>query len=94
MPPPTKVTECHVTVSPDLAVGTFANAFRVIHDVGAEYFLDFLVYSATDGQAKVVSRVRVHEHFLGLIHERMGAVVQGVLDAQLVRAHGPKEDMN
>jgi len=52
--------------------GAFANAFRVVDEVGPDCFLDFLVYSAAEGAATVVARVRVRRDFLGAIRERLG----------------------
>ena len=50
--------------------GVFANAFRLSSD-GAEILLDFCVYSETENQAKVVSRVRISSGFLTTIHKKI-----------------------
>jgi len=63
--------ECLVTVPPGIAVGEYANAFRVVHDQGAEWFLDFLAFSESEHTAKVVARIRVQEPFLDSIQNRL-----------------------
>ena len=55
----------------DARFGEFANAFRIIPDVGDDVFLDFCVYSASDNRAKVVSRLRVSRDFLPLVIDRL-----------------------
>jgi hypothetical protein len=55
----------------DLTVGVFANAFRVVHDSGNDWFLDFLAFSASENTAQVVSRVRVTEPFLESVCRRL-----------------------
>ena len=53
-----------VEVPAELATGTYSNAFRVVEEAGPDCFLDFLVYSANEKCAKVVSRVRVRRAFI------------------------------
>ena len=67
--------ECPVVVPPNLAVGEYANAFRIVHDSGTEWFLDFLVFSESENTAKVVSRTRVQEAFLGAVQLRLNATM-------------------
>lgn len=45
-------------------LGEFANAFRVFDLPGTHCFLDFLVYSARENHARVVSRVFVAKRLL------------------------------
>jgi hypothetical protein len=52
--------------------GSFANAFRVVEEVGPDCFLDFMVYSAAEQEATVVARVRVRRDFLPAIKEKLG----------------------
>jgi len=61
-----------VKVEPEVKFGVFANAFRIVEEVGEDCFLDFMVYSAQEEEAVVVSRVRVRRDFLPAICERLG----------------------
>jgi len=63
--------ELDVEVPADLATGTFSNAFRVVEEAGPDCFLDFLVYSANEQRAKVVSRVRVRRAFIDAVRETL-----------------------
>jgi hypothetical protein len=63
--------ECPVMISSELTVGVFANAFRVVHDAGNDWFLDFLTFSASENTAQVVSRVRVTEPFMDSVRMRL-----------------------
>lgn len=66
-----------VKVLPDIKFGQFANAFRVVEEVGTDCFLDFMVFSVQANEAIVVARVRVCRDFLPQIRETMQeAVVQ------------------
>ena len=69
---------CKVTVPDHVAVGEFANAFRVVHDVGVEWFLDFLAFSPSAKAAKLVARVRVQQAFLPQIQQTLGATMQQI----------------
>lgn len=75
---PQQRQECLVVVDdPDVRLGTFANAFRVVRGGGdEEALLDFLVYSSHEGTAAVQSRVRVSREFLQPIYEALEAVLQ------------------
>jgi hypothetical protein len=55
--------------------GTFANAFRVVEEVGPDCFLDFMVYSHEADEATVVARVRVRREFVGEIRTQLGAAL-------------------
>lgn len=61
-----------VKVEPEVKFGEFANAFRVVEEIGEDCFLDFMVYSAQEEEARVVSRIRVRRDFLEAICERLG----------------------
>lgn len=63
--------ECPVMISPELTVGVFANAFRIVHDSGSDWFLDFLTFSASENTAQVVSRVRIVEPFMDSVRRRL-----------------------
>lgn len=63
--------DMNIKVLPDIRFGQFANAFRVVEEVGQHCFLDFLVYSATENEATVIARVRVQRDFLPAICEKM-----------------------
>lgn len=71
-----------VRVPPDIQVGVFANAFRLLQDSGNEWFLDFLVHSATEGKATVVARIRVQEAFLPSIRDRLATTLKEVVTAR------------
>jgi hypothetical protein len=60
-----------IKVDEDLRFGSFANAFRVVEEVGPDCFLDFMVYSAVEDEATVVSRVRVRRDFIPAIRNKM-----------------------
>lgn len=65
-----------IIVPSRLKMGTFVNAFRVLPDVGDEFFLDFCVYSQQEKEATLISRLRVHKAFLGLILEHLDQTFQ------------------
>lgn len=64
-------TDLEVELPLDLATGTYSNAFRVVEEAGPDCFLDFLVYSANEQRAKVVSRVRVRRAFIEAVRETL-----------------------
>lgn len=65
--------DCPVNVSSEKEMGEFANAFRILKDVGSEWFLDFLIYSERENTATVVARIRVQEGMLKAIRDRLVA---------------------
>ena len=65
-----------VNVTEDVKFGEFANAFRVVEEVGPDCFLDFMVYSAAEKEATVVSRVRVRREFLPSIRETLSDAME------------------
>jgi hypothetical protein len=65
----------NVKVDTQLKYGTFANAFRIVEETGPDCFLDFMVYSASEEEATVVSRVRVRRQFLAEIRSQLGAAL-------------------
>jgi hypothetical protein len=67
--------DCDVAVPDSMALGVYANAFRIVGEVGHDCFLDFAVYSADKQRAEVVARVRVHRSFLTDLHRRLGSVL-------------------
>jgi len=69
--PATARVECPVTVSPELALGVYANAFRVLDGKGGRCKLEFLVYSETEHRAAVVARVPLRKALLPLIRDEM-----------------------
>lgn len=62
----------NVNVEDNVKFGVFANAFRVVEEVGPDCLLDFMVYSAAEQEATVVARVRVHKEFLEGIRDKLG----------------------
>jgi len=81
--------DCMVTVPGDKTVGDYANAFRVVHDSGTEWFLDFLTYSESEGAARVVSRVRVQEKFLQSVRDRLSDTLRDITVARSTPTPGP-----
>ncbi|GAG12786.1 unnamed protein product [marine sediment metagenome] len=65
-----------VNVEETVKFGQFANAFRVVEEVGPDCFLDFMVYSAAEKEATVVSRVRVRREFLPSIRETLSEAIE------------------
>lgn len=65
-----------VNVAEGVKFGQFANAFRVIEEIGPDCFLDFMVYSAEAKEATVVSRIRVRREFLGSIRTTLKKAMQ------------------
>jgi hypothetical protein len=76
-------------VPAEKVVGDYANAFRVVHDSGTEWFLDFLVFSESEKQARVVSRVRVQERFIRSIQDRLSETLRDISVARTSQAPGP-----
>lgn len=79
---PEQRIDCEVLIDDDMKVGTFANAFRLLHDHNQEWFLDFVVLSPSQNTGKVVARVRVHESFLTNIRDRLGASITEITTAR------------
>ena len=53
----------------------FANAFRILDQPGEDCFVDFLVYSAVENRAEVVTRVRVRKELLLAIRDRLNQTI-------------------
>jgi hypothetical protein len=72
----------HIDINVGHAVkfGTFANAFRVVEDLGTDCLLDFMVYSAAEKEATVVARVRVRRDFLEGIRGKLGEAISAFGD--------------
>jgi len=68
---------CDVDVPMEHRHGLFANSFRVLPD-GAEFLLDFLVYSNLEKSAVLVSRIRIHGGLLNAIRNRLSATLTEV----------------
>lgn len=71
---------------PQLVMGTYANALRVVQDADNEYFLDFLVYSSFEKKAVVCARLRINEILLQPLIDRF----QSVLDVKNGKASPPE----
>ena len=67
---------CEVVVPADLVFGVYANAFRVQDTTDGRCQLEFLVYSATEQQAKVVGKVPLRKSFLPVIRDRITACLR------------------
>lgn len=68
-------TTTKVRVDEAVKFGQFANAFRIVEEVGPDCFLDFMVYSADCQEATVISRVRVRREFLPSIRKTLGEAI-------------------
>lgn len=66
---------CEIEISEEQSFGVFANSFRIVPDTQYECYLDFLVYSATNNRAKVLSRIRVRNDFLVTIKDRLNSLL-------------------
>jgi hypothetical protein len=64
-----------INVGEGVKFGVFANAFRVVEDLGTDCLLDFMVYSAAEKEATVVARVRVRRDFLEGIRGKLGDAI-------------------
>lgn len=64
-----------VKVGDDVKFGQYANAFRVVEEIGTDCYLDFMVYSNDVEEAVVVSRVRVRKEFLPSIRKVLASVM-------------------
>ena len=73
-----KRLKCEVDFKESSQTGTYANAFRIVDDSGVDCFLDFLVYSAEEEKAYLVSRIRVRQQFLSSIRDRLNRVLTEV----------------
>ncbi len=87
--------DCPVNVSPEKEMGEFANAFRILKDVGSEWFLDFLIYSERENVATVVARIRVQEGMLKAIRDRLVAsLMSEVPSEQVCHFRFPSKEVN
>jgi len=77
---------CEVVVDPRLAFGVFANAFRFNDTADGRCLLEFLVYSASERQAKVVARVPVRKVFLPVIRDKISGALEADIQAGSVSA--------
>lgn len=81
--------EVRVKVDPDIKFGQFANAFRIVEEVGVDCFLDFMIYSAAEHEATVISRVRVRREFLPAIRQQLNEFLVCFDDASASGARQP-----
>jgi hypothetical protein len=100
MPSPGKpvAIDCPVAFSEKANLfGEFANAVRVTPEGPHECFLDFCVYSPTENQAQIVTRVRIHRSFLAVLLGRLEDEVQldlehtDVQDGKIMFLKSPKD---
>jgi hypothetical protein len=61
--------ECGVEIDESCRFGKFANAFRIVEGPPKEVYLDFLIYSGSEQQASVVSRIKVKKELLPVIRD-------------------------
>ena len=75
-----KKVDCPVMMPDQMRLGPFANAFRIIHDCGNEFFLDFIYYLGSENIAQVVSRVRVQGAFMSAVRDRLTETLTEIVD--------------
>ena len=63
--------DCPIEVPEELSFGVFANAIRILPELGDECLLDFCVFSAQTQSAVVVSRLRIKKSFLPTMLRRL-----------------------
>ena len=61
--------DCDIELDESCRFGQFANAFRILEGGPTENILDFLVYSGSEKQALVVSRIKVKKELLPVIRD-------------------------
>jgi len=86
-----------ILVPMSMRIGVYANAFRIFHDSGDEFFLDFIHYSESEKLAQVVSRVRIHLPMIDAIQKRMALSFEEISAQKLRQAAVVvlgQEDMN
>ena len=64
----------HILVDPELDLGEYANAFRVLDEEG-DCVLEFLVYSEISKKARVVRRIVVNPNMLPAIRDQLTKVL-------------------
>lgn len=64
-----------ILINPELDLGEFANAFRVLEDEDGGCVLEFLVYSETGKKAKLVRRITVNPALLPRIRDKLTKVL-------------------
>lgn len=79
---PTEVKSLNVPVNlrEECRLGDFANAFRVLDAEGPDCLLEFLVYSALENQASVVSRIRVRRDFLPVVRDQLDKTLTEIFE--------------
>jgi hypothetical protein len=71
-----KRLDCDTILPDEWTLGKYANAFRVQKSDVEDYcILEFLVYSAREKQASVVTRVKISKSFLPTIRERLDEIL-------------------
>lgn len=73
--------QCPVVDGACMVVTEEVNAFRILPEAGATYFLDFMHYSPANLRARVLGRLRVHEDALRSIRERLDSDLLEMPDA-------------
>jgi hypothetical protein len=67
--------DCEVVVPEEERVGDDVNAFRIMPDSSADYFLDMVRYSYSLRKGRLVKRLRVDVDFLLLLRDRIDEVL-------------------
>lgn len=61
---PDQVNVDEILVPEGVRFPEFANAFRLLPEPGGDCIVEFLIFMAAEGKAKVISRVRIRNDFL------------------------------
>jgi len=70
-----------VRVPSEMEQGEYANAFRVLHDQGQEWLLDFVVLSGREQKGVVVSRLRIQQELLEKMRDRLSTALAELTEA-------------
>ena len=64
-----------VRVPDEMEHGEYVNAFRVLHDQGQEWLLDFVLLSGREQKGVVVSRLRIQQELLEKMRDRLSTTL-------------------
>ena len=76
-----------VAMAEECRLGQFANAFRVLDNDESDCFLDFLIYSALENQASVVSRVCVRRDLIPVLRDHLSNVLREIISSNFRICH-------
>jgi hypothetical protein len=65
------MVDCPVESTPEIQLGSYANAIRIKRTSMGHHVLDFLLYSEVEKRAQVVSRIRISDDFVPQVLDRL-----------------------